>query len=168
MNTKHTWAIAVIFLIACSKSPSSGSSPTPPQPINCSNRADCITGSWFIQSSNARLKNGATVAIYSKSGTNNLLDFENWNWIFSTDGKWTEILHGGILNDSGRYVINKDTLFTKGKFPHTYVISDINKASMSGYFVYDHAKPDTLTVITALAIKIDTANLNNMTAEWVR
>jgi hypothetical protein len=169
MGNKFIWAVAVITLIiACSKNSSSGSPPTPPPLNSCSNKADCLPGSWFIYSSSATLKNGLVIPLFIKSANNNLLDFEKWNWVFTADGKWTEYLHGGILNDSGRYVVNKDTVFTKGKFPHAYVIADITKSNMKGYFVFDHVKPDSLGVRTALSVNIDTANLNNLTAEWDR
>lgn len=167
MNIKFLWVSASItLLVACSKKSSSGTPPPPTPATGCGTKSECILGSWFIFSSNARLNNGLVVSLYSKANNTNLLDFEKWNWVFTSDGKWTEYLHGGILNDTGPYVINKDTLFTKGKFPHTFIVSSITKSDMSGYFVFDHAKPDTLTVRTALSVNIDTANLNNMTAEW--
>lgn len=169
MNIKFLWVPASItLLVACSKNSSSGTPPTPTPVVSCATKSECILGSWFINSSNAKLNNGLVVSLYSKANSSNLLDFEKWNWVFTPDGKWTEYLHGGILNDTGPYSINKDTLFTKGKFPHTYIISDISKSNLTGYFAFDHAKPDTSVVRTALSVNIDTANLNSMTAEWYR
>jgi hypothetical protein len=168
MNCKLVYSIAVVYLlIACSKNSSKNSTPVTPAAA-CGTTANCVLGNWFIYSTKARLKNGSPIPLYTTGSSNNLVDYAFWNWIFTAEGKWTEYIHGGIFKDSGRYVVNKDTLFTKGKYPHAFFINFVNNTSMLGYFIFDHAKPDSLLAAIPISLGIDTANFNGLELEWQR
>lgn len=168
MNCKFIYSTVVVcLLIACSKDSSTNTTPVTPA-ASCSTTADCILGTWYIYSCKARFKSGSPLNIYTTGNSNNLSDIAQWNWTFTAGGKWTEYIHGGIFKDSGRYVINKDTLFTRGLYPHAYFINFVDNGSLVGYFIFDHAKPDSLLTVTAFSYGIDTANFNGLDLEWKR
>jgi len=159
--------ISLCCLGACSKNSSGSTTIPPPPPPSCSSSSECIVGSWNIQASSAKLKDGTLVPLYSSGANNNLLDFSGWQWQFTDKGKWKEYLNGSFLNDTGTYhIAADDTLYLEGTIPHVFIIADINKATMNGYFIYDHAHPDSLGTKVAFEAGIDTANFDGTTASW--
>jgi len=152
--------VSIIYLVGCSKKSSSTTK-------NCTNPADCIVNTWYMQQWYANY-DGTVVRIYSNGSSGNLNNvIDSLSWVFTSDNKWTQYTSKNV-DDAGTWTLFSDdsTVSLLSAYSDTFAIRSITPTVLNIDIAFDHNYPSVNAVNLALGSGLDTAKLSGYMVTW--